>query len=210
MARKPPNDPKGGHVRLYWDMIDSMAWRCLGASSKELYVAMRRSLKGSNNGNISATLGDLKHYGIRSSATLAKGLRELKTLGFIAPTRLGGIAWGTKVCTLYRFTDIASSEFPKLQIAAVGATDEWRKFTSLADASQALKQAHANARRPKQGSTDGTTQFDVGLQKLNDVASKSERSSSKFNSDSEAVANSLVQKLKQTSKGKTAAKPHVA
>ena len=190
--------------------IDSMAWRCLGAKSKELYIAMRRSLKGSNNGNISATLGDLKHYGVKSSATLAKSLRELQTLGFIALTRQGGVAWGERVCNLYRFTDEPSFEHPKLQIVAVGATNEWRSFHTLTDTAKALKQAHALARRRKPPSAEGAIQIEVGLQKMNAAASKSERSSSKFNSDSEAVANSLVQKLKQASKGKTAAKPHIA
>ncbi|HEX7381080.1 MAG TPA: hypothetical protein VF265_02890, partial [Nevskiaceae bacterium] len=47
-----------------------------------------------NNGNIEATLGALKHAGITSSATLAKGLRALSVAGFIAKTRQGGVAWG--------------------------------------------------------------------------------------------------------------------
>ena len=120
-----------------------MAWRTLGTSSQALYVVMRRKLQGTNNGNISAALGDLKHYGIKSSATLAKGLRELQVLGFIAMTRQGGIAYGRQVCSLYRFTDEAVFQHPKLKIEACNATNDWQKFTTLADAKNALLQGHA-------------------------------------------------------------------
>lgn len=136
--KKKPADPRGGHVRIYWDLIDSVAWRSLGYASQSLFLLMRRKLMGTNNGNISATLGELKHYGWKSSATLNKALKELQALGFIAVTRQGGIAFGQKVCTLYRFTDVDVYEHPKLGIRSISATNDWKRFSTLADTGTAL------------------------------------------------------------------------
>lgn len=196
MAKQKKEDPRGGHVRLYWDLVDSMAWRCLSPTSKALYVAMRRDLKGTNNGNISATLGDLKHRGIRSSATLAKGLRELQSLGLIAMTRQGGVAWGKKTCSLYRFTDEESYDLPRLGITGSKTTHEWKTFTTLAQANNALKQAHANAKRSKPREVDGERQNKVGLQKVNGTRSKPERKGKIPGSVPEAVAVTLLQEMK--------------
>lgn len=143
-SNKKPVDPRGGHVRIYWDLLDSMAWRSLGYASQSLFLLMRRKLLGTNNGNISATLGDLKHYGWTSSSTLARALKELQTLGFIAVTRQGGIAFGQKVCTLYRFTDVDVYEHPKLGIEPITATYDWKRFSTLAEASNALKAESSN------------------------------------------------------------------
>lgn len=118
------------HLCIHSKIIDSAAWCSLSYASQSLYVLLRRKLLESNNGNISATLGDLKHYGWKSSSTLAKALKELKERGLIAVTRQGGIAFGQKVCTLYRFTDVAVYEHPKLGIASMAATNDWKRFAT--------------------------------------------------------------------------------
>ena len=200
MAKKP-SDPRGGHVRLYWSLIDSIAWRAIGYTSQSVYIVMRRRLQSTNNGNISAALGDMKHYGISTSATLAKALRELQTVGLIAVTRQGGIAYGRQVCSLYRFTDEPVFEHPKVGVKAQQATNDWQRFTKLTEAAGALMQAHANAKRPKNKS---------GVQILKRTDSDSEALGRFNDSDSEAVAVSLVQKVKQATKQKTPANPYAA
>lgn len=207
MPAKRPPDPRGGHVRIYWDLLDSTAWRALAYTSQSLYVAMRRQLKNTNNGNLGATLGHLKHYGWNSSATLAKALRELQVLGFIALTRQGGIAYGQKVCCLYRFTDEQVLEFPKLAVKAMPATNEWRKITTLGEAKAALASAHTEARRTPQPTP---TQNKTGLQKLNQLGSVPEASGSFDDSESEGVAVADVQNLKQTKRRSRPAKPRPA
>ena len=200
MAKKP-SDPRGGHVRLYWSLIDSIAWRAVAYTSQCVYIVMRRRLQSTNNGNISAALGDMKHYGISTSATLAKALRELQTVGLIAVTRQGGIAYGRQVCSLYRFTDEAVYEHPKVGVKAQQATNDWQRFTKLAEAEAEIKQAHANVKRPQNKS---------GVQILKRTDSDSEALGRFNDSDSEAVAVSIVQKLKQGSKTKNPANPHAA
>ena len=200
MAKKP-SDPRGGHVRLYWSLIDSIAWRAVAYTSQCVYIVMRRRLQSTNNGNISAALGDMKHYGISTSATLAKALRELQTVGLIAVTRQGGIAYGRQVCSLYRFTDEAVYEHPKVGVKAQQATNDWQRFTKLAEAEAEIKQAHANVKRPQNKS---------GVQILKRTDSDSEALGRFNDSDSEAVAVSLVQKVKQASRSKKPANPHAA
>lgn len=153
--KKPKTEfQRGGHVRLYWDMIDSMAWRSLSWVEQGLYVAMRRKLKGTNNGNIEATLATLKHAGITSPATLSKGLKSLQAVGLIAKTRQGGIAYGSKVCSLYRFTDEQTFEHPKLGVKACKVTNDWQRFKTLGEARAAIKEAQA---RPA-GAADENTE----------------------------------------------------
>lgn len=188
MASKRPQDPRGGHARIYWSLIDSMAWRALGYPSQALYVVLRRKLQSTNNGNISAALGDLKHYGWKSSATLSRALRELVALGFLAVTRQGGIAYGRQVCSLYRFTDEPVFEQPKLGIKASAASNDWQKFDTLDKARGAIKNTS-------------------GLQKMKRTDSLNEALSPFNASESEAATISLVHKMKQASKRKTPVSP---
>lgn len=136
---KGTKDPRGGHVRLYWAILDSPAWRALSHADVRVYLAMRRKLGRTNNGDINATLAEMKHAGISSSSTLATALHRLEALGFIEKTRQGGIAQGGKLCSLYRFTDEATLDVPKAGVKAGAATEEWRRFTSLAEARGAVR-----------------------------------------------------------------------
>ncbi len=135
---KPPKDPRGGHIRLYWEIHDSPAWRALSHADVRVYLAMRRKLGGTNNGDINATLAELRHAGISSSSTLSTALHRLEALGFIAKTRQGGIAFGGKLCSLYRFTDVETFDIAKAGVKADKATNDWKQFKNLAEARAAV------------------------------------------------------------------------
>lgn len=204
MARsKIPSDPRGGHVRLYWEITDSVAWRALSWADRGLWLAMRRKLLSTNNGNIEATIGTLKHAGITSSATLSKGLRALMVAGFIDKTRQGGIAYGSKVCNLFRFTDEQVFDQPKLGIRAVPASKDWQQYTKIAEVRAVLKAAHEAAKRPK-GETQPKDQNATSLQKLKRTRSKSEWKSGVSDSVPEQEAASFIHKLKQGQSHETA------
>lgn len=132
---------------MYWALLDSNAWRALSWADRGIYIAMRRRLGATNNGNISAALADMRSAGITSPSTLANGLRALQALGFIAKTRQGGIAQGSKLCSLYRFTDEVVFEQPKQGIKACKATNEWQQFKTLAEAKAAIHAADVAAKR---------------------------------------------------------------
>lgn len=134
-----PKDPRGGHVRLYWSILDSPAWRVLTHADVRVYLALRRKLGRTNNGDINATLAEMRHSGISSSSTLAAALHRLEALGFIEKTRQGGIAHGGKLCSLYRFTDEPTLDIAKANVKAAPATNEWERFSTMADARAAVR-----------------------------------------------------------------------
>ena len=188
MAKQKFKDPRGGHVRIYWEVLDSHAWLALSWADQGLYMASRRKLQSFNNGNIEATLGTLRHHGITSSATLAKGLRALQAVGLLEMTRQGGVAAGGKVCSLYRFTDEPVLDHPKQGIKKMAATNEWKRFRTHGEAEVAVKDAHFAALRPE-------TKNKRKVQSLNAISSPSELSREVLSSVSEITEGARLQEL---------------
>ncbi len=139
MPKLKPKDPGGRHIRVYCSLLDSPAYRVLSFAAKALFTDLRSQVTGTNNGNLSAPLADMKHKGWVSTATLSKALYELRSLGFISITRVGGLRMGTRVCNLYRFTDLEVFDFPKLGIQAIKATHDYKVFDSVRVAEIALR-----------------------------------------------------------------------
>lgn len=130
------------HIRIPLAVLNSNAFIALDWTARALYTDMRSYLRSINNGNLNATLSELQHRGWRSPATLAKALRQLEAVGLIAKTRQTvGVKHGSKVCNLYRFTDLDTLEFPKLQIQATRATHDYQRLTSLGEAKRAVAKA---------------------------------------------------------------------
>lgn len=143
MSKQRMADPRGGHVRLYWEIMDSHAWKALSFSQQALYVAMRRRLTSNSNGNITASIAGLREYGFEiAPSSLASGLRALIAVGLIAVVRPGGwVGRGQVIPTLYRFTDEASHEWPKNDVPAYKATNDWQRFATLNEVKAAIAAA---------------------------------------------------------------------
>lgn len=148
MSKQPPDENWKGvpHCRVRADVTSSNAWRVLSFSSKALYLDLRAKLRSGSNGNVSAALTDLRHAGWSSSATLAKALYELLSVGFIIKTRGGGVERGSKVCSLYAFTDLDINQNPKLGIEKRRASFDYRDFKTIAEARFALESGMARLR----------------------------------------------------------------
>jgi hypothetical protein len=138
-------DPRGKHVRLYNELLDSPAFCALSWSAQALYVRIRAQLGSANNGDISATLSLLKPFGVNSSVTLANALQDLQTLGLIDKTRQGGLANGGKNCCLYRFTDEDCHDIPKKGIQKQKATFDYRQYKTVQEAQAALAASRAES-----------------------------------------------------------------
>lgn len=145
MAKKP-SDPRGGHARLYWEITDSNAWRCLTASDQRAYLALLRSLLSFNNGDLSLAFSTARHHGITNESTLAKNLRALAAVGLIAVTRKGGCTrGGQRFPTLYRLTDFPVLAMQGKHVEACKATNEWKAVTTLALGHALIRQAEERA-----------------------------------------------------------------
>lgn len=154
----PLKDPLGGHARLYWSILDSPAWRALTHADVRVYLALRRKLGRTNNGDINATLAEMKHAGISSSSTLSTALHRLEALGFIEKTRQGGIAYGGKFCSLFRFTDQPTFDIAKAGVRAGPASNDWQRFNNLAEARAAVRHfTRKNKAKVRSSNRSGST-----------------------------------------------------
>jgi hypothetical protein len=152
---KPTSDPRGGHVRLYWELIDSNAWRCLSASDQRAYIALVRQLRSTNNGDLSLPLSVARHHGISSKTTLAKNLRALMAVGLIAVTRKGGATkGGQRLPSLYRVTDLPALPVPSKHIEAWKATHDWKAVSTLAAGRLAIKKSEVAAKAEATAKTE--------------------------------------------------------
>lgn len=144
------SDPRGGHIRLYWEIFDSPAWRSLTPGEQRCYLGLLRAKRGTNNGDLSLALSQAQHYGIKSHTTLAAGLRALQAVGLIAITRKGGCKpGGQRLATLYRLTDWECYEMRTKNVEACKATNDWRKVESIAQGKALVRAAHAKAKQEK-------------------------------------------------------------
>ena len=75
------------HIRIEMRLLNSSAYIALDTCAKALYIDLRSKVNTFTNGNINATLSELKHRNWRSAVTLAKALRQLEAVGLIAKTR---------------------------------------------------------------------------------------------------------------------------
>jgi hypothetical protein len=213
MSRKTWQDPNGKHVRFYVNLMNSVAYRALPMTARALLFDMRVQLGRVNNGDISATLSTLKHRGWNSPATLAKALFELQALGFIAKTRGGGVEFGSKVCSLFRFTDLECYDIPKIGLKACKASNDFLRFQSLVEAEQALRDGvaaqHAVAKARKEAAKARKAmgqKKNSTLQNLKRDATESEALDEVDATDSVAEPPSTLQKLKQRKGAKKAPK----
>ena len=159
-------DPRGGHVRLYWELLDGPAWRCLAATDQRAYIALVRRLTGSNNGDLCLTATQAKHHGIRSKTTLAKCLRALVAVGLIVVTREGGCTrGGQRLPNLYAMTSEPVFELPQKFVEARKATNEWKLVSSIAHGKRLMKAAEAAAK-------DEATKSKAQGQKMTPTGSK--------------------------------------
>ncbi len=190
-------------MRLYWEILDSSAWRCLSATDQRAYIALARALRSTNNGDLSLTLSDARAHGITSPATLAKSLRALVAVGLIAVTRKGGCArGGHRLPTLYRLTDRDCYEVPAKQIEASRPTNDWREVKTLERGLAKILQAEAEATEKAARKKKNLLHF------LADTTSKNEAVKAITTSKNEAWISAPLQKMKFGGKAELAGKPN--
>jgi hypothetical protein len=111
------------------ELADSLAFRSLPATAKLLWHDLMMQFRGKNNGNINATLSQLKYYNWRSTSTLSRALAYLIAHGFLHETRNGGgNNCSLQQCCLYRFTHLPVNANDKLGIKGGAPTYDYRKY----------------------------------------------------------------------------------
>lgn len=142
---KKPNTER--FLKIPQKLVESHAYRALDWTSRCLFFDLRAKYNGYNNGNINASLASLRAQGWVSSATLSKCLRQLESVGLIQKTRKTvGVENGSKMCNLYRFTDLPVNENSKLGFPASRETNDYVFIKSLMAAKELINSAtHKNS-----------------------------------------------------------------
>ncbi len=194
MARRrdlPPKDPRGPHLRLYAEVLDSHAWAVLSSSASIAYLALMRQKGSTNNGDLSLPITMARKYGIKSEATLAKALRELCAVGLLAVSRKGGSNKdGHRQVNLYRFTEYDTYENPSKHIEACKATHDWKRITTLGQGREAIRKGEELAAAAEQ------ERKKTRLQKLKGTTSINEGVGPKTTSEIEVRTPRPLQKMK--------------
>jgi len=123
-ARHKGRTERGSFTLIPHAVQDSSNWRACGGSAIKLLCDLARQYRGSNNGDLCASMSILKPKGWTSPETINFALRELRHYGLIVQTRQGGL----HAASLYALTWHAIDECGgKLDCAATfAAPGNWR------------------------------------------------------------------------------------
>ncbi|MGH8436476.1 MAG: hypothetical protein ACRERX_18830 [Pseudomonas sp.] len=84
--------------------MDSEDFRALSGGALKVLLGLLRQYRGNNNGDLSASFGQAKKWGIGSKSTLAKALEELQEQRLIVRTREGRFIRPGGCCALFALT----------------------------------------------------------------------------------------------------------
>lgn len=134
--------PRGRFIMVSHTMLNSPAFIALPANAQRLFLDLRLKFNGGNNGDINASLAELRHRGWRSPSTLAKSIRHLEALGFIVRTRqTPGVEHGSRICNLYAFTDMEVRAMPHKHVEKRPPTYDYLNHKTLAVCRALVRQA---------------------------------------------------------------------
>ncbi len=104
LRKSKGRNPAGTFARLPSNVMDSEDFRTLSGSALKVLMCLLRQYRGSNNGDLSATLSQAKVWGVNSTSTLTIALKELLDRELIIRTREGRFLKPGGCCALYALT----------------------------------------------------------------------------------------------------------
>lgn len=124
MRRKGRSDSAPRHVRLYYYLLTSPAWKSLTSNARAIYVemAMRYAGHGTNNGRLSYSIGEACRALRIGRATACRAIKELVDRGFIVVAKRGAFSLKLRHATEWRLT-----EFP-CDITGATATKDFMRW----------------------------------------------------------------------------------
>jgi hypothetical protein len=165
------------YLRIDDVVYQSEAFRTLPSGALKLWLDMRTQFKGSNNGNISATMSILVHRGWTSTHTLHRVLPVLLERGLIARTRQGKPG-PYRICSLYRFTDLPTAKNEAAFIVGSPATYDFEHWTPStkrkirASETEATLLPKRERNKFRNGSVESATDSETEAQKNAEIGPK--------------------------------------
>lgn len=117
----------GRYYNVPHSITDTLAYRSLSVYAFKLWHDLMLQYDGKNNGRIDAILTRLEKYGWKNG-TLYRSLNELQEKGFLVKTRQGGIGSMKKICSLYRFTHLATNLDSEIRITKSAPTNDYKSW----------------------------------------------------------------------------------
>ena len=149
--RKPrPNldqrgrNPVQRHIRIYFAMLESIAYRSLSLAARALLTELIKLDRGQNNGAIWLSIADAQALlGLSDHRAVSRAFDELQDRGFIR--MMAEFKWGATA----RMGDAPRARQWRLTFEPVpgkcAATHEWQRYTPVAEADDA--ESHAAVKR---------------------------------------------------------------
>ena len=117
----------GRYYNVPHTIADTPAYCSLSFCAFKLWHDLLLQYDGTNNGRIDAILTRLEKRGWKNG-TLYRALIELQKKGFIVKTRQGGIGAMKKICSLYRFTHLATYTDWEIDLTQSGPTNDYKAW----------------------------------------------------------------------------------
>lgn len=96
---------QGGFCSIPAAVIDGPDWCSLELAANKMLLVLAKQYKGSNNGDLCATKSIMSEYGLSSSNTIDRSLKQLVAKGLIIQTQAGYRGSdGTRKPNLYALT----------------------------------------------------------------------------------------------------------
>lgn len=124
-GRSSGKEPR--HVRLYHYMLDSEAWKDLGAIPRALYIEISRRYHGTNNGSISYSVREAASALKISKATASRSFADLIEHGFIEKMKQGAFSLKLRHATEWRLTERLSDITNGAPIVATKEFMRWSR-----------------------------------------------------------------------------------
>jgi hypothetical protein len=124
IERKRRSKASARHVRLYYALLESEAWKALSHVERSGYVEFCKAYNGGNNGRIAMSVRDLKKLLGCSDATACRTSARLEEVGLIRPVKRGVY---TKLAQTRRATEWRLTDY-KCDVTGSGPTREWRRW----------------------------------------------------------------------------------
>tara|TARA_R110002073_G_scaffold299249_2_gene466153 strand:+ start:303 stop:713 length:411 start_codon:yes stop_codon:yes gene_type:complete len=117
----------GRYYNVPHSITDTLAYRSLSAYSLKLWHDLMLQYDGKNNGRIDAIFSRHENRNWKNG-TFYRALDELQKKGFIVKTRQGGTGAMKKICSLYRFTHLATASDREIGITQSGPTNDYKTW----------------------------------------------------------------------------------
>ncbi|MDN6859692.1 hypothetical protein QO207_24160 [Pseudomonas sp. CAN2814] len=104
LAKSKGRRESGTFAAIPHAVMDSEDFRTLSGGALKVLLGLLRQYRGANNGDLSASMGQAKEWGVRSSSTLAASIKELMDCDLIIRTREGKFIKPGGCCALYAIT----------------------------------------------------------------------------------------------------------